>query len=56
MIYALGKGSIVVAIDMYSDYPPEVSKIAKISNPDMTYNYEQNRCAGARHGFCSRDY
>lgn len=41
MIYALGKGSAVVAIDMYSDYPPEVSKIAKISNPDMTYNYEQ---------------
>ena len=41
MIYALGKGNAVVAIDMYSDYPPEVSKIAKISNPDMTYNYEQ---------------
>jgi iron complex transport system substrate-binding protein len=41
MIYALGKGSAVVAIDMYSDYPPEVSSVAKISNPDMTYNYEQ---------------
>mgnify|MGYP000022227953 CR=1 FL=1 len=41
MIYALGKGSAVVAIDMYSDYPTEVSKITKISNPDMTYNYEQ---------------
>ena len=41
MIFALGKGNAVVAIDMYSDYPPEVSKIAKISNPDMTYNYEQ---------------
>jgi iron complex transport system substrate-binding protein len=26
---------------MYSDYPPEVSSVAKISNPDMTYNYEQ---------------
>lgn len=41
IIFALGKGSQLVAIDMYSDYPPEVSKIAKISNPDMTYNYEQ---------------
>ena len=41
MIYALGKGSAVVAIDMYSDYPPEVSTVTKISNPDMTYNYEQ---------------
>ena len=41
IIFALGKGSQLVAIDLYSDYPPEVSKIAKISNPDMTYNYEQ---------------
>lgn len=41
IVYALGKGSALVAVDMFSDYPTEVSALPKISNPDMSYNYEQ---------------
>ncbi len=31
----------LIAIDMYSDYPPEVSALPKITNPDMSVDYEQ---------------
>lgn len=41
IVYALGKGATVQAVDMYSDYPADVAALPKISNPDMTYNYEQ---------------
>jgi iron complex transport system substrate-binding protein len=41
IIYAIGAGDRVVAVDMYSDYPPEVADLTKITNPDMSVNYEQ---------------
>ena len=41
IVYALGKGDAIVAVDMFSDYPAQVSALPKISNPDMSYNYEQ---------------
>lgn len=41
IVYALGKGDTMVAVDMYSDYPATTADVPKISNPDMTYNYEQ---------------
>ena len=31
----------LIAIDMYSDYPTEVSALPKITNPDMSVDYEQ---------------
>lgn len=31
----------LVAIDMYSDFPTEVSALPKITNPDMSVDYEQ---------------
>ena len=41
IVYALGKGDTLLAVDMFSDYPAEAASLPKISNPDMTYNYEQ---------------
>lgn len=41
IVYALGAGDRMVAVDMYSDYPPEVADLTKITNPDMSVNYEQ---------------
>ncbi len=41
IIYALGAGDQVVAVDMYSDFPAEVADLTKITNPDMSVNYEQ---------------
>ena len=31
----------ILAVDVYSDYPPEVADLPKITNYDMTVNYEQ---------------
>jgi iron complex transport system substrate-binding protein len=31
----------LIAIDMYSDFPTEVSALPKITNPDMSVDYEQ---------------
>lgn len=31
----------LISIDMYSDYPTEVTKLPKITNPDMSVDYEQ---------------
>lgn len=31
----------VAAVDMYSDYPADVTALPKVTNPDMTVNYEQ---------------
>lgn len=41
IVYALGAGDRMVAVDMYSDHPPEVADLTKITNPDMSVNYEQ---------------
>jgi iron complex transport system substrate-binding protein len=41
IVYALGAGDRMVAVDMYSDYPAEVADLTKITNPDMSVNYEQ---------------
>jgi iron complex transport system substrate-binding protein len=41
IVYALGAGDRMVAVDMYSDYPPVVADLTKITNPDMSVNYEQ---------------
>ncbi|MFM7678959.1 MAG: ABC transporter substrate-binding protein [Roseiflexaceae bacterium] len=41
IVYVLGKGDTMLAVDMFSDYPAEAAALPKISNPDMTYNYEQ---------------
>ncbi|MFZ9857501.1 MAG: ABC transporter substrate-binding protein [Roseiflexaceae bacterium] len=41
IVYALGAGDRMVAVDMYSDYPPEVADLTRITNPDMSVNYEQ---------------
>lgn len=41
IVYALGAGDRMLAVDMYSDYPPEVADLPKITNPDMSVNYEQ---------------
>ena len=35
-------GSVqLLAVDIYSDYPPEVADVARITSYDMTVNYEQ---------------
>lgn len=39
--FALGAGSTVVGVDAFSDYPAEVKQIAKVGNPDGSYNLEQ---------------
>jgi iron complex transport system substrate-binding protein len=41
IVYALGAGDRMVAVDMYSEYTPEVADLTKITNPDMSVNYEQ---------------
>lgn len=41
IVYALGAGDRMVAVDMYSDFPAEVADLTKITNPDMSVNYEQ---------------
>lgn len=41
IVYALGAGDRVLAVDMYSDFPAEVADLSKITNPDMSVNYEQ---------------
>lgn len=41
IIFALDAGERVVAVDMYSDFPAEVADLPKITNPDMSVNYEQ---------------
>lgn len=41
IVYALGAGERMLAVDMYSDYPPEVADLTQITNPDMSVNYEQ---------------
>ncbi len=41
IIYALDAGDRVLAVDMYSDFPAEVADLPKITNPDMSVNYEQ---------------
>ncbi|MCE2851497.1 MAG: ABC transporter substrate-binding protein [Roseiflexaceae bacterium] len=41
IVYVLGKGDTMQAVDMFSDFPADVAALPKISNPDMTYNYEQ---------------
>lgn len=41
IVAALDGTSRLAAIDMYSDYPAEVSTLPKITNPDMSVNYEQ---------------
>lgn len=41
IVYALGAGDRMVAVDMYSDYPAEVADLTKITNIDMSVNYEQ---------------
>lgn len=39
--FAIGAGSAVVGVDAFSDYPAEAKQIAKIGNPDGSYNTEQ---------------
>ena len=41
IVYALGAGDRMLAVDMYSDFPAEVADLTKITNPDMSVNYEQ---------------
>ena len=41
IVAALDGVNRLVAIDMYSDYPAEVLSLPKITNPDMSVNYEQ---------------
>ncbi len=41
IVVALDGLDRLIAIDMYSDYPPEVSALPKITNPDMSVDYEQ---------------
>ncbi|MFM2032457.1 MAG: hypothetical protein RLZZ297_1222, partial [Chloroflexota bacterium] len=41
IVAALGARAQLVAVDMYSDYPTDVSTLPKITNPDMSVNYEQ---------------
>lgn len=41
IVVALDGLDRLTAIDMYSDYPPEVSALPKITNPDMSVDYEQ---------------
>jgi iron complex transport system substrate-binding protein len=41
IVASLDGTSRLVAIDMYSDYPLEVGTLPKITNPDMSVNYEQ---------------
>ena len=41
IIAALDGTSRLIAVDMYSDYPADVSTLPKITNPDMSVNYEQ---------------
>ena len=39
--FAIGAGAAVVGVDAFSDYPAEAKQIAKIGNPDGSYNIEQ---------------
>lgn len=41
IVAALDGLTRLTAIDMYSDYPTEVSSLPKITNPDMSVDYEQ---------------
>jgi iron complex transport system substrate-binding protein len=41
IVYALGRGDSMRAVDIYSDYPEQVADLTKITNYDMSVNYEQ---------------